>query len=205
MHVVWDVPKRVVRAAKRVPTRHDPRLVEQALARYAAGECRSQIAVELSIHPYTLSAWVRRSGLPVHRHRPSRLTDREIAEVADAVRLSGSIRGAAGMLGRDESTVRHVLRRHAPDVLTSGDETWRPKRCDPQLPVEPLARLLDEKVARGMLITQLAAEAGTIERRVNAIRNREYKTVRLSTADRLCMAAGTHLSLVYPVEDSVAA
>lgn len=203
MHVLWEVPPQVRRAAARVPTRHDRTVVEQALARYAAGESRATIAEELAVHPYTLSLWVRRAGLPSHGRRcqrPPRLINREIAEIVDAVRQYGSIRSAARAIGRNESSVRRCLRRHAPDMVCPDAEHWRPKTDDPQLPVEPLARLLDDRVGRGYLITKLARDADTTERRINAIRNREYATVRLSTADRLCMAAGTTLAIVYPAE-----
>lgn len=202
MNVTWDVPSDIRRVAGRVPTRHDPGLVAQALARYRAGECRSAICRELHIRPTTLRLWVRRAGLEPHGNRPPRLPNREISLVVEAVRQHGSIRSAARAIGRHESTVRYLLKRHAPDMVCPDAGQHRPKAGDPQLPVEPLARLLDDRVARGWLITDLARDADTIERRVNAIRRREYATVRLSTADRLCLAAGTTLSLVYPAEDT---
>lgn len=59
---------------------------------------------------------------------------------------------------------------------------------------------LGPRVATGALIVRIADAAGELERRINAIRNREYSTVRLSTADAVCLAVGEQLSLICPPE-----
>lgn len=196
----WVVPEKVAEAAATVPVRHDHDLVEQALARYAGGESRSEIATELHIHPATLSLWVRTSGIKPNRARPRRVDDDYIQTVVNAYRQAGSFRGAAKILDCCWTTVRWNLQHHAPDVLAQIDEGDCSRSGDPQLPVEPIKRLLDQCVSRGMVIAKIAKDADTTSRRINAIRNREYRTVRLSTADKLCIAVGESLAVIYPAE-----
>ncbi len=74
---------------------------------------------------------------------------------------------------------------------------WAKRVRDPRrLPSDPIRVLLRQRL-EGMTAADLAIRTGFSADQIRHVVRGRHKTMNLDTADRWCMALGTHLTLVF--------
>jgi hypothetical protein len=114
------IPPDIKTAAAKVRSPIQRDVIEVALLRYAAGWTRQRIADEAYCNVTSIDNWVIQSEIPRRgsgRPGQARVSDDYVTEVIESYRRTESMRETAIEVGREESTIRKLLFRHAPDLL----------------------------------------------------------------------------------------
>lgn len=85
------------------------------------------------------------------------------------------------------------------NIKPVSEETYqkRYRKFPPRLPAAPLAQRIEWWIASGHSLNGLAADGSVEEKRVREVYNGLVDTVRIDIADKVSMATGTTLELVY--------
>jgi hypothetical protein len=114
------IPDHIREAARRARANVPIEIVELALLRYEAGWSRGRIAEEAFCHVTTVDVWRRKAGMaPRGSGSPAepRAPQEYINGVIESYQRTRCLARTAQEFDRNESTVRSLIKRHAPDLL----------------------------------------------------------------------------------------